>query len=90
MFAYTRRMSTAAWELIFMMLVLKLPILYLIGVVWWAIRSTPDPYAPAALVPAELDDSPHDPAAPCTWRVRRRPIHPRGSPRLTARGGARR
>ena len=44
-------MSTAAWELIFMMLVLKLPILYLIGVVWWAIRSSPDPYAPAELVP---------------------------------------
>ena len=44
-------MGTAAWELIFMMLVLKLPILYLIGVVWWAIRSSPDPYAPAELVP---------------------------------------
>jgi len=75
-------MSTAAWELIFMMLVLKLPILYLIGVVWWAIRSTPDPYAPAELVPA-VSDSPHDPAAPCTWHVRRRPIRPR--PRVTTR-----
>ena len=79
-------MSTAAWELIFMMLVLKLPILYLIGVVWWAIRSTPDPYAPAALVPAELDDSPHDPA-PCTWRAPRRPIRPR--PRVATRGARR-
>jgi hypothetical protein len=80
-------MSTAAWELIFMMLVLKLPILYLIGVVWWAIRSTPDPYAPAALVPVELDDSPRDPAAPCTWRVRRRPVGPR--PRVATRGARR-
>jgi hypothetical protein len=78
-------MSTAAWELIFMMLVLKLPILYLVGVVWWAIRSTPDPYAPAGLVPA-VPASPSDPAAPCTWRARRRPIHPRGSPRVAARG----
>lgn len=81
-------MSTAAWELIFMMLVLKLPILYLIGVVWWAIRSTPDPYAPAALVP-EVPASPHDPAAPCTWRARRRPIHPRGRPGVAARGARR-
>ena len=55
-------MGTAAWELIFMMLVLKLPILYLIGVVWWAVRSSPDPFAPAELVRAAPDDSPHDPA----------------------------
>ena len=83
-------MGTAAWELIFMMLVLKLPILYLIGVVWWAIRSSPDPYAPAALVPAPHDDSPHDPASPCSWRVRRRPSRPiRPRPRV-ATGKARR
>ena len=81
-------MSTAAWELIFMMFVLKLPILYLIGVVWWAIRSTPDPYAPAELVPV-VPDSPHDPD-PCSWRVRRRPPnHPRPRPRVAARGARR-
>jgi hypothetical protein len=68
-------MSTSAWELIFMMLVLKLPIAYLIGVVWWAIRATPDPYEPAALVPG----APEEPSAPCPWRARRRPpIRPRG------------
>ena len=80
-------MSTAAWELIFMMLVLKLPILYLIGVVWWAIRSAPDPYAPAALVPVSPETPPNEPATPCTWRVRRRPIRPR--PRVAARGARR-
>jgi hypothetical protein len=82
-------MSTAAWELIFMMFVLKLPILYLIGVVWWAIRSTPDPYAPAALVPAEPQESPRYPTAPCTWHARNRPLHPRGRPRVGARGARR-
>jgi hypothetical protein len=83
-------MSTAAWELIFMMLVLKLPILYLIGVVWWAIRSSPDPYAPAELVPV-FADLPRDPAGPCSWRVRRRPIRPRPRPRprVAARGARR-
>jgi hypothetical protein len=77
--AYTRCMSTTAWELIFMMLVLKIPIVYLIGVVWWAIRATPDPYEPAALVPAEPEE-PRLPAAPCPWRARRRgaPVRPRG------------
>lgn len=83
-------MSTAAWELIFMMLVLKLPILYLIGVVWWAIRSTPDPYAPAALVPAGPETPPHDPAAHCTWRARHRPPQPSGRPNVAVRTGARR
>ena len=31
------------WELIFMMLILKIPIVYLILVVYWAIRSEPKP-----------------------------------------------
>jgi hypothetical protein len=30
-------------ELVFMMLILKLPILYLVGVCWWAIRQEPNP-----------------------------------------------
>jgi hypothetical protein len=65
-------MSAEAWELIFMMFVLKLPIAYLIGVVWWAIRAAPDPYEPATLVPAEPGP---EPMRPCTWREhhRRRP-----------------
>jgi hypothetical protein len=38
--------SGEAWvELVFMMVILKLPIVYLILVVWWAIRAVPDPPA---------------------------------------------
>jgi hypothetical protein len=60
-----------------MMFVLKLPILYLIGVVWWAVRAQPDPYAGAELVPAP------EPAGPCPWRSTRTPLRP------APRGGSR-
>jgi hypothetical protein len=44
-------------EIIFLMLVLKLPILYLIGVVWWAVRAEPPPPEPA-LLPATPEHEP--------------------------------
>jgi hypothetical protein len=34
------------WELIFMMLVLKIPIVYLCSVVWWAIKAEPEGDSP--------------------------------------------
>jgi hypothetical protein len=36
-------MSRGAWELVFMMLILKIPIVYLALVVWYAIRAEPEP-----------------------------------------------
>ncbi len=73
-------MSTGAWELIFMMLVLKIPIIYLIGVVVWAVRAEPDPFEPSALVPSTPEPGPDGPPAPCAWRAhaRRRPRVPHG------------
>jgi hypothetical protein len=38
-------MSGAAWELVFMMLILKIPIIYLGLVVWYAIKAEPEPGA---------------------------------------------
>lgn len=65
------------WELIFMLLILKIPIVYLCTVVYWAIRSEPDPPEPA-LLPAVVDPVP---ARPCSWRHSRRPRRgPHGSP----------
>lgn len=60
------------WELIFMMLVLKIPIAYLCAVVWWAIRAEPKPpeYASIAVRP--------EPERPCPWW--RRPMRPDGTP----------
>jgi hypothetical protein len=47
-------------ELVFMMLVLKLPIVYLGVVCWWAIRAEPEPLEPA-LLPATLPEQPWSP-----------------------------
>jgi hypothetical protein len=41
--SYNLEMSRAAWELIFMMVILKIPIVYLVLVVWYAIRAEPAP-----------------------------------------------
>ena len=64
--------ATDAWELIFLMFVLKLPIAYLIGVVVWAIRANPEPQA-AALV--AVRDEP--PRRPCPWHAHHRNARPK-------------
>jgi hypothetical protein len=76
------------WPIIFLLVVLKLPIIYLGCVVWWAIRAEPKPLEGAPL-PAVLPDI--DPRPP--WHRRLRPRRPRprphGSPvRSYARGRA--
>jgi hypothetical protein len=65
------------WELIFMMLILKIPIVYLILVVYWAVKAEPEPPEPA-LLPVAPEPAP-EPRAP--WVARRRP------PRRPSRGG---
>jgi hypothetical protein len=37
------------WELIWMLVILKIPVVYLCLVVWWAIRSEPKPVEPVAV-----------------------------------------
>jgi hypothetical protein len=64
-----------------MMLVLKLPIVYVGLVCWWAIRAEPKPLEPA-LLPAVLPDE----LGPAPWRrPRPRPRRPgpRGGPSRT-------
>jgi hypothetical protein len=36
-------MNVALWEAVFMLVVLKLPVVYLCLVVWWAIKAEPRP-----------------------------------------------
>jgi hypothetical protein len=70
-------MSSGWWELIFLMFLMKLPIVYLCGVVWWAIKDPPPPEGAAKL--AEL---PETPPRWRPWRLRRggRRPGPHGSP----------
>ena len=59
------------WELIWLMVIMKIPILYLCWVVYWAIKSEPRPEQAAALVAAPDDD-----IGPSDWRPRRQPRRP--------------
>ncbi len=63
-------------EIVFLMLVLKLPILYLVGVVVWAVRAEPIPPEPAVLQVAPDAGPPSGP----------RPLRPRAPRRGGPRG----
>jgi hypothetical protein len=58
-------------EIVFLMLVLKLPILYLIAVVWWAVRAEPRPPEPSVL-PVSTDPDPRGGHRPDRGRRPRR------------------
>jgi hypothetical protein len=65
-------------ELVFMMLILKLPIVYVALVIYWAIKAQPKPLEPALL--------PVEPEPPKWWnRARRGPRPRRGGPHGSAR-----
>ena len=63
------------WELIWMLIILKIPVIYLCLVVWWAVRAKPAPLEPALRpVAAEIDPRPG-------WEFQRvRPRAPRRGP----------
>jgi hypothetical protein len=59
------------WELIWLMAIMKIPIVYLCWVVYWAIKAEPRPEEPATLVAG--GDGPD----PSPWHARhRRPRRP--------------
>jgi hypothetical protein len=66
------------WELIWLMLIMKIPIVYLCWVVYWAIKSEPRREEPAAAVSGSDDGPP-------AWRPPRRPRRhgPHGHPTRT-------
>ena len=81
-------MSDTVWEAIFMLVVLKIPMIYLAVVVWYAVRAEPDPAADGGDEAGVLA-----PLTPCGWdEWKRRRSHPYGyRPRPSApRVGTRR
>ena len=83
------------WEAVFFLLVLKIPVIYLGVVVWWAIRGEPDKGEPAA-VAAVTDTPPEGPGFGLRDRQARRPFPGRPHGRLatgrraaSARAGSR-
>jgi hypothetical protein len=74
------------WEAIFLLLILKIPLVYLCCVVWWAIRAEPAPPEPLepALVTAPLEPDPR-----AGWRFLRRSARP-NQPRRGPQGSPQR
>jgi hypothetical protein len=64
------------WELIFMMVILKIPIAYLCFVVYWAVKAEPKP--PEEPVRAASQAEGPDPKAP--WSPHNRRPRPRRGP----------
>ena len=69
-----------------MLVILKIPLVYMCAIVWWAVRAEPRPYAGAARL------APLEPPPACDWRGRtlRRPRRPGlgGGPLVGARRAA--
>jgi hypothetical protein len=70
--------SVTVWEAIFMLVVLKIPVIYLASVVWYAVRAEPEPAGGGGDEAGVLA-----PLAPCGWDdwKRRRSIPYRYRPR---------
>jgi hypothetical protein len=71
--------SVSVWEIVFLMVILKIPIVYLCTVCWYAIRAEPKPEEGAAVTVRVGSDEP----GPGGLRRRRpsvRPRRPHGGP----------
>jgi hypothetical protein len=70
----------SVWEIVFLMVILKIPIVYLCTVVYYAIKAEPRPSAGASIT-ADLGDSDE----PGGWHRRTQPrrLRPRGGPSRT-------
>jgi hypothetical protein len=85
--------SVSVWEAVFMLVVLKIPVVYLAAVVWWAIRAEPtsgggggEPAGVLApLTPCGWDDWRRREATRARLRRPLRPHGPRGTRTLSAR-----
>jgi hypothetical protein len=73
--------SDTVWAIVFLMVVLKIPIIYLCSVVYYAIKAEPKPEEGAAVA---VHIGPEDSGPGSRRRFRRRPRPPHGGPTRTA------
>lgn len=78
---YNRTVHHGVWELVFLMVILKIPIVYLCGVVYYAIKAEPRPTAGAG-VTAQLGPDGSSGGSSTRPRRGRRP-RPHGGPTRT-------
>jgi hypothetical protein len=71
------------WEVIFLLVILKIPIIYLCCVVWYAIKAEPKPPPEPTLRVAALDLDPPDGWRPRLSTPRSPRRGPHGAPRRT-------
>ncbi|HET8528295.1 MAG TPA: hypothetical protein VFL60_05240 [Gaiellaceae bacterium] len=70
----------SVWEIVFLMVILKIPIIYLCSVVWYAIKAEPRPEEGAAVV---VRNEPDDGSGPRRRRFGARFPRPHGGPTRT-------
>jgi hypothetical protein len=73
----------SVWEIVFLLVILKIPIVYLCGVIWYAIKAEPKPEAGAA-VTVEIGPEADDGGSRRRQAPFRRPVRPHGGPTRTA------
>ena len=67
----------SVWEIVFLMVILKIPIVYLCCVVYWAIKAEPKPEAPAGVTTQVGPEG--DGGSDRLRRRPRRPLRPHGN-----------
>lgn len=72
--------NDSVWEIVFLMLILKIPIAYLCWVVWWAIKAEPRPPEGAGVT---VEIGPKDESGWSRRSSRRLRPGPRGGPSRT-------
>ena len=72
----------SVWEIVFLMVILKIPIVYLCWVIWWAIKAEPRPEEGAAVTSVIGGDDGGGRRRRRSTRPRLRP-NPRGGPSRT-------
>lgn len=70
----------SVWEIVFLMVILKIPIVYLCVVVWYAVKAKPDPRRGDALGVLSGPDEPWPGRGHGRRRTPRRPLRPHGGP----------